>query len=48
MQERWEFALCTRNGRSYTFRALAKDNFVEWTTGLQQFMGMARAYYALT
>ena len=47
-EERREFALCTRNGRSYTFRADTKENFAMWTTGLEQFMGMARAYYALS
>ena len=47
-EERREFALCTRNGRSYTFRAEVKESFDNWTMGLQQFMGMARAYYALT
>eukprot|EP00320_Phaeocystis_rex_P020004 CAMPEP_0119070342 /NCGR_PEP_ID=MMETSP1178-20130426/37946_1 /TAXON_ID=33656 /ORGANISM="unid sp, Strain CCMP2000" /LENGTH=155 /DNA_ID=CAMNT_0007052171 /DNA_START=21 /DNA_END=488 /DNA_ORIENTATION=- len=47
-EERREFALCTRNGRSYTFRAEAEESFEMWTTGLQQFMGMARAYYALS
>ena len=46
-QERREFALCTRNGRSYTFRAEVKESFDMWTIGLQQFMSMARAYYAL-
>ena len=47
-EEQREFALCTRNGRSYTFRAETKDSLEMWTTGLQQFMGMARAYYALS
>ena len=47
-EDRREFALCTRNGRSYTFRADTKESFEMWTTGLQQFMGMARAYYALS
>ena len=44
--DRWEFALHTRSGREYVFRAGSKEAYAAWWEGLQQYHAMARAYYA--
>ena len=45
--DRLEFAIWTRGGKHHTFRASSRDQFVAWTGGLQQYVVLAQAYYAL-
>ena len=48
-EDRLEFVLHMRgrSGKSRTFRALNKQEFKSWTLGLQQYVRLAQAYYAM-
>jgi len=48
-EDRLEFAIHmrSRSGKSRSFRALSKHEFKSWTLGLQQYVSMAQAYYAM-
>ena len=48
-EDRLEFAIHmrARSGKHRTFRCLKKEDFKSWTVGLQQYVTMAQAYYAM-
>ena len=48
-EDRLEFAIHMRaqSGKHRTFRCTRKEDYKSWTVGLQQYVGMAQAYYAM-